>query len=60
MPQISIDRLFSSAKKHAKNGDINAARVIYTQILESYPQNQRARAALEALKGICLTSQTSP
>lgn len=52
MSQISIDRLLASAKKLAKNGDTHAASVIYSQILESYPQNQRARAALEALKGV--------
>ena len=48
MSQISIDRLLASAKKLEKNGDTHAASVIYSQILESYPQNQRARAALEA------------
>jgi hypothetical protein len=43
MSQISIDRLHATAKKHKKNGDIDAARVIYSQILENYPQNRRAR-----------------
>ncbi len=51
MSQISVDRLLTSAKKLAQNGDINAARVLYTQIIESYPQNLRARKALEALNG---------
>ena len=56
MSQISIDRLHATAKKHTKNGDIDAARVIYTQILESYPQNRRARTALDALQGLSSTS----
>jgi TolA-binding protein len=43
MSQISIDRLHATAKKHKKNGDIDAARVIYSQILEKYPQTRRAR-----------------
>ena len=50
MSQISVDRLLTSAKKLAQNGDINAARVLYTQIIESYPQNLRARKPKEAIK----------
>jgi tetratricopeptide (TPR) repeat protein len=56
MSQISIDRLHATAKKHKKNGDIDAARVIYTQILENYPQNRRARTALDALQEVPSTS----
>lgn len=56
MSQISIERLHATAKKHKKNGDIDAARVIYTQILESYPQNRRARTALDALQDVSSTS----
>jgi tetratricopeptide (TPR) repeat protein len=56
MSQTSIDRLHAKAKKHKKNGDIDAARVIYTQILESYPQNLRARTALDALQEVSSTS----
>lgn len=56
MSQILIERLHATAKKHKKNGDIDAARVIYTQILESYPQNRRARTALDALQDVSSTS----
>jgi len=39
---IKPERLLSRAKSHAKKGETQAARELYTQILEVYPQNQQA------------------
>ena len=47
---IKPNRLLSRAKSHAKKGDTQAARELYTQVLETYPQNQQAKKGLKALQ----------
>ena len=54
-PQMSIknERLLARAKKLIKKGDIEEAREIYSNILQSFPNNQ------EALKGLSILNQTT-
>ena len=47
---IKPERLLSRAKSHAKRGEIQVARELYTQVLEAYPQNQQAKKGLKSLQ----------
>jgi tetratricopeptide (TPR) repeat protein len=47
---INPVRLLSHAKSHAKKGETQAARELYSQVLEGYPQNQQAKKGLRALQ----------
>jgi tetratricopeptide (TPR) repeat protein len=47
---IKPERLLSRAKTHAKKGEIQAARELYTQVLDAYPQNQPAKKGIKALR----------
>jgi predicted TPR repeat methyltransferase len=47
---INPARLLSRAKSHAKKGETQAARELYSQVLEGYPQNQQAKKGLKALQ----------
>jgi predicted TPR repeat methyltransferase len=40
----------SRAKSHAKKGETQAARELYKQVLDTYPQNQPAKKGLKALQ----------
>ena len=50
---IKNERLLARAKKLVKKGDIKEAREIYSNILQSFPNNQ------EALKGLSILNQTT-
>jgi protein O-GlcNAc transferase len=47
---INPERLLSRAKSHAKQGETQAARELYKQVLDAYPQNQQAKKGLKALQ----------
>jgi len=48
---IKNERLLARAKKLVKKGDIKEAREIYSNILQSFPNNQ------EALKGLSILTK---
>lgn len=47
---IKTERLISRAKKLIKKGEIDEAKEIYLNILESFPNNQEAKKGLKVLK----------
>ena len=47
---INPARLLSRAKSHAKKGETQAARELYSQVLEAYPKNQHAKKGLKVLQ----------
>ena len=47
---IKNERLISRAKKLIKKGEIDEAKEIYLNILESFPNNQEAKKGLKVLK----------
>ena len=49
MAKLSIDQALLKAKSHAKKGEIEEAKKIYSTILNSYPKNIRAKEGLAAL-----------
>ena len=49
MVKLSVDKMVWKAKAHANKGELDAARQLYEQILESFPNNNRAKQGLENL-----------
>lgn len=47
---FSADQQLSQAKKLARQGDIEAAKRLYGEILAQFPQNKKARKELKALQ----------
>lgn len=45
----TVDQTLAKARKLIRNGDVAAARALYTEVLERFPGNKRVREALDAL-----------
>ncbi|MCS5580121.1 MAG: tetratricopeptide repeat protein [Gammaproteobacteria bacterium] len=56
---MNIDRILAKAKSHAKRGETDEARQLYTMLLETFPQNQRAKRGLKALQETTLQNNYS-
>jgi tetratricopeptide (TPR) repeat protein len=46
---LPIEQSLSKARRHAKRGETEQAAEIYRRVLEKYPQNRKAQAALDGL-----------
>ena len=49
MSKLSVDQVLKKAKSFSKHGKILEAKSLYEKILETYPENQRAKNALHNL-----------
>jgi len=56
---MNIDRILAKAKSHAKRGEKDKAKQLYTMLLQTFPQNQRARRGLKALQDTILQNNYS-
>ena len=56
---MNIDRILAKAKSHEKRGETDEARQLYTMLLQTFPQNQRARRGLKALQDTTLQNNYS-
>ena len=45
----TVDQTLAQARKLIKDGNVEAARALYTEVLERFPGNKRVRDALDAL-----------
>ena len=49
---MNVERTLKRARRHAKNGDINDAITLYSNILQVFPLHKRAKKELFALQNI--------
>jgi tetratricopeptide (TPR) repeat protein len=50
MAKLSTDQILLKANSHARKGQVNQARKLYTSVLSRFPKNKRARAGLAELE----------
>ena len=50
MAKLSVERALRHAKAHQRKGELEQARTLYSQILQTFPENIRAKQALAALQ----------
>ena len=56
---MNVDRILTRAKAHAKKGELNKARALYTLLLQTFPENQQAKIELKKLPNKVFPNTTS-
>lgn len=46
---MSVDRTLQKARSHIKRGELGAAKQLFSEVLEDFPNNKRAKAGIEEI-----------
>ena len=52
MVKLTVASALQQAKAHQLKGEHDQARALYSQILEAFPKNSRAKQGLQALQSL--------